>query len=68
VLLVEAIVDGVSGWGECVADKDPFYSPETMETAWIILRENLWPLIKSRSSVPQQGFGFAASRARPQHG
>jgi O-succinylbenzoate synthase len=48
VMLVETIVDGVSGWGECVADKDPFYSPETMETAWIILRENLWPLIKGQ--------------------
>jgi O-succinylbenzoate synthase len=48
VMLVEAIVDGVSGWGECVADHDPFYSPETMQTAWIILRENLWPLLKGR--------------------
>jgi O-succinylbenzoate synthase len=48
VMLVEAIVDGASGWGECVAGEAPFYSPETVDTAWIILREHLWPLIKGK--------------------
>jgi len=54
VLLVEANVDGVSGWGECVAGEDPFYSPETVNIAWVVLREHLWPLIKDKS------FGAAA--------
>jgi O-succinylbenzoate synthase len=48
VMLVEAIVDGVSGWGECVAGEDPFYSPETVNTAWIILRDHLWPMLKGQ--------------------
>jgi O-succinylbenzoate synthase len=48
VMLIEAIVDGVSGWGECVASEDPYYSPETVDTAWIILREHLWPMLKGR--------------------
>jgi o-succinylbenzoate synthase len=48
VLLVEANVDGVTGWGECVAGEDPFYSPETVNTAWIVLRDHLWPLAKGR--------------------
>src|SRR6202022_5068708 len=48
VLLVEANVDGVTGWGECVAGEDPHYSPETVETAWIALRHYLWPLIKGK--------------------
>lgn len=48
VLLVEAIVDGVAGWGECVAGEDPYYSPETTQTAWIVLREYLWPLVKGK--------------------
>jgi O-succinylbenzoate synthase len=64
VLLVEAIVDGVSGWGECVADKDPFYSPETMETAWIILRENLWPLIKRQELSSAAGVWDLLHRVR----
>ena len=48
VLLVEANVDGVTGWGECVAGSDPYYSPETVDTAALIIREYLWPLVKGR--------------------
>ncbi len=48
ILLVEADVDGVIGWGECVAGERPSYSPETTETAWHILRDFLWPLIRGR--------------------
>jgi o-succinylbenzoate synthase len=48
ILLVEADVDGVVGWGECVAGETPMYSPETTETAWHILRDFLWPLIKDK--------------------
>src|SRR5262245_38336990 len=45
ILLVEANVDGVSGWGECVAGERPRYSSETTDTAWHILRDHLWPLV-----------------------
>jgi O-succinylbenzoate synthase len=48
VMLVEANVDGVIGWGECVAGESPSYSPETVETAWHILRDFLWPLLKGK--------------------
>jgi O-succinylbenzoate synthase len=48
ILLVEVNVDGTTGWGECVAGEDPFYSPETVETAWIILRDYLWPILKGK--------------------
>ncbi len=48
ILLVEADVDGVIGWGECVAGEKPSYSPETLETAWHILRDFLWPLLKGK--------------------
>jgi O-succinylbenzoate synthase len=54
ILLMEADVDGVTGWGECVAGEDPFYSPETVNTAWIVLRDHLWPLVKG------QEFGSAS--------
>ena len=47
IILVEADVDGVVGWGECVAGENPFYSPETTDTAWLILREYVWPLVKN---------------------
>jgi O-succinylbenzoate synthase len=48
ILLLEADVDGVSAWGESTAGENPFYSYETVETAWMILRDYLWPLLKGR--------------------
>jgi O-succinylbenzoate synthase len=45
ILLVEVDVDGVMGWGECVAGEGPFYAPETIETAWHILRDFIWPAL-----------------------
>src|SRR5579862_1840392 len=48
MLLIEADVDGVSGWGESTAGEDPFYSYETVETAWHIIRDFLWPILKGK--------------------
>ena len=48
ILLVETDVDGVSGWGESTAGEDPFYSYETVETAWHITRDFLWPILKEK--------------------
>lgn len=48
IILLEANVGGVTGWGECVAGEKPFYSPETTDTAWGILRDFLWPMIRGK--------------------
>jgi O-succinylbenzoate synthase len=48
ILLVEAAIDGVTGWGECTAGENPFYSPEDTETAWHILISYLWPMLKGK--------------------
>jgi O-succinylbenzoate synthase len=48
ILLIEADVDGISSWGESTAGENPFYCYETVETAWLILRDYLWPLVKGR--------------------
>jgi O-succinylbenzoate synthase len=48
IVLVEADVEGVIGWGECVAGETPTYSPETTDTAWHVLRTHLWPLLKGK--------------------
>jgi O-succinylbenzoate synthase len=48
ILLVEADVDGVSGWGESTAGEDPYYSYETVETARHIITDFLWPILKGR--------------------
>jgi len=48
MLLVEVTADGISGWGESVAGEGPSYAPETVETAWHILRDFIWPLLRGR--------------------
>jgi O-succinylbenzoate synthase len=48
IILAEANVDGVSGWGECTAGETPFFCPEDTDTAWHILRNYLWPMLKGR--------------------
>lgn len=50
-LLVQVVADGVSGWGECVADPDPFYSPETITSARYIITEYILPYIKPGMSI-----------------
>jgi o-succinylbenzoate synthase len=44
-LIVRVDGDGVSGFGECVADRDPYYSAETNETAWHIITEFIAPRV-----------------------
>ncbi len=42
-IIVRVDAEGLTGWGECVASADPFYSYETNQTAWHILRDYLIP-------------------------
>src|SRR5438105_13291199 len=42
IILLEADVDGVTGWGEGVAAGAPFYSPENAGTGWAVLRDFVW--------------------------
>ena len=44
-IIVRVDGDGVTGWGESVAEGTPFYSYETVTTAWHILRDFLVPSI-----------------------
>lgn len=44
-ILVSAHGDGLTGWGECVAGAGPWYSCETIETAWHVLRDFLVPAV-----------------------
>ncbi len=44
-IIIRVDAEGLVGWGECVASRDPFYSYETNQTAWHILRDYLIPSI-----------------------
>lgn len=44
-ILVAVHAEGRTGWGECVADKGPWYSPETVQTAWHVYHDFLIPAL-----------------------
>jgi o-succinylbenzoate synthase len=44
-ILVRADGEGASGYGECVAEQDPYYSSETNETAWHIIADFVAPRV-----------------------
>jgi O-succinylbenzoate synthase len=45
VLLVEVVVDGVTGWGEITALETPSYNSETTDTAWNIFSDHIAPIV-----------------------
>lgn len=60
VLRVEA--DGAVGWGECVADPDPFYAAETTNSARHVVTEFLLPLVEEAASFLDLDARFARVR------
>lgn len=44
-LIIKIESEGIIGWGECVADLNPFYSYETINTSWHILNDFIIPKI-----------------------
>ena len=53
ILLVELRGEGLTGWGECVAGEHPFFSDETVDTAWLVINQELAPLLAA--SDPEHG-------------
>lgn len=49
ILLVTLHTDGAEGWGECVAGEDPFYSEESIDTAWYAIERYLAPALLGRT-------------------
>lgn len=48
-VLVRVAGDGHEGWGEAVAEANPYYSSETTETVWHIVTGFIAPLVVGRS-------------------
>ncbi len=64
IVLVRVEADGLNGWGEVTCGEDPFYSHETPETAWHILRSYLvpWTLHQEFGSACEVAPRFARIR------
>jgi o-succinylbenzoate synthase len=48
-IIVSVESEGITGWGESVAEGTPFYSYETVQTAWHILRDFLIPSVLGKN-------------------
>jgi len=48
-IIISIKAEGVTGWGECVAEGTPFYSYETVQTAWHILQDFLIPSVLKKN-------------------
>ncbi len=63
-ILIEVRSEGLIGWGECVADRDPGYAYETTGTAWHILTEFLVPAILDQDVAGPADFQARVSQVR----
>ncbi len=52
-LLVELKAEGYTGWGECVAGEHPYFSDETVDTAWMVITQELAPALAAAD--PEHG-------------
>ncbi len=48
-IIIKIVSEGLTGWGECVVEPGPSYSPETIKTAWHILSDFLIPSILNKN-------------------
>ncbi len=67
IVLVRMEADDVTGWGEVTCGEEPFYSHETPETAWHILRDYLipWSLGREWTSASEMAPCFRPIRGHP---
>jgi len=53
ILLVEVQSEGLIGWGECTAGERPYFSPESTDTAWAMITQELGPMLNAEH--PEHG-------------
>ena len=66
-ILVTLHAEGLTGYGECVASRDPGYNYETAGTAWHILKEFVAPLILGQDVRDAQDFQRRVDGIRGHH-
>ncbi|WP_423407760.1 o-succinylbenzoate synthase [Heyndrickxia sp. MSNUG] len=59
--------DGVSGFGEGVAFSSPWYTEETIQTSWHVLKDFIIPLIKENGIAHPEGTFALFSSIRRNH-
>jgi O-succinylbenzoate synthase len=63
-IIVKVFGEGLCGYGEVVADRNPLYSYETTSTAWYLLKDYLIPLVLKNSISDPHEFYEEAKKFR----
>jgi len=63
-ILITLRAEGITAYGECVADRDPGYCYETSGTAWHILKDFIAPLILGQDLDDAQDYQVRVSGIR----
>jgi len=66
-ILISIQSEGLTGFGECVADRDPGYSYETTGTAWHILKDFIVPLLLGQEGSSVEDFQSRVGQIRGHH-
>ena len=66
-VLITLQADGLTGYGECVATRDPGYNYETAGTAWHILKDFVAPLILGQNFIDGGDFQKRVEGIRGHH-
>jgi O-succinylbenzoate synthase len=66
-ILISIQSEGLTGWGECVADRDPGYNYETTGTAWHILKDFIAPRLLGQDIIDAADFQVRVAGIRGHH-
>ncbi|HEY5729745.1 MAG TPA: o-succinylbenzoate synthase [Anaerolineales bacterium] len=66
-ILITFQSEGLTGYGECVASREPGYNYETIGTAWHILKDFIAPLISGKDIIDAFDFQRRVERIRGHH-
>jgi O-succinylbenzoate synthase len=66
-IIVELHAEGLTGYGECVASREPGYNYETTGTAWHILKDFIAPLVLGLDVKDAEDFQIRVERIRGHH-
>ena len=64
IILVEAVSQGVSGWGEVTCGENPFYNEEWTGAAWMMVRDYVAPRIVRESFESAADVGARSEHIR----
>ena len=64
IILVEAIADGISGWGEVTAGENPFYNEEWTGSVWPLLTHYVAPRVLHQEFSSPSEIGARSAHIR----